>query len=82
MSSQLSPAGTNTPVASPQTLGASIRAARKMHDLTQAQLAGLAGVGVRFLSELERGKPSTEIGKILDVLAVLGLRLCLTDQTQ
>lgn len=53
-----------------------------MHDLTQAQLAGLAGVGVRFLSELERGKPSTEIGKILDALAVLGLRLCLTDQTQ
>ena len=33
---------------------------------------------MRFISELERGKPSVELGKVLDVLAVLGLRLHLT----
>ena len=71
--------GINVSITRPQALGAGIRAGRKTHQLTQAQLAGLAGVGVRFVSELERGKPGTEIGKMLDVLAVLGLRLWLTD---
>ena len=52
-----------------------IRNARKSHGLTQAELAGLAGTGVRFVSELERGKPGVELGKLLDVLAVLGLRM-------
>jgi y4mF family transcriptional regulator len=60
-------------------LGAAIRNARKTHGLTQSQLAGLAGTGVRFVSELERGKPGAEVGKVLDVLAVLGLRLLLIE---
>ena len=59
------------------TLGAAVRQVRKAHGLTQAELAGLAGTGPRFISELERGKASTELGKVLDVLAVLGLRLLL-----
>ena len=58
-------------------LGMAVRAARKAHGLTQAELAGLAATGPRFVSELERGKPSAEMGKVLDVLAVLGLRLVL-----
>ena len=57
--------------------GMAVRAARKAHGLTQAELAGLAATGPRFVSELERGKPSAEMGKVLDVLAVLGLRLVL-----
>ncbi len=59
----------------PASLGAVIRERRRYHRLTQSELAGLAGTGVRFVSELERGKPGAEIGKIMDVLAVLGLRL-------
>ncbi|KAF1695309.1 transcriptional regulator [Pseudoxanthomonas koreensis] len=59
------------------TLGMAVRQARKAHGLTQAGLAGLAGTGPRFISELERGKASAELGKVLDVLAVLGLRLLL-----
>jgi transcriptional regulator with XRE-family HTH domain len=43
--------------------------------LTQTQLAGLAGTGLRFISELERGKPSVAMDKTLAVLAVLGLRV-------
>ena len=58
-------------------LGLAVRQARKANVLTQADLAGLAGTGPRFISELERGKPNVELGKVLDVLAVLGLRLVL-----
>lgn len=57
------------------TIGAAARRARKAHGLTQSQLAGLAGTGLRFVSELERGKPSVALDKVLAVLAVLGLRL-------
>ena len=67
--------GINLSIADVAALGAAIRNARKAHGLTQSQLAGLAGTGLRFISELERGKPGAELGKVLDVLAVLGLRL-------
>lgn len=56
------------------SIGAAVRQARRAHGLTQTQLAGLAGTGLRFISELERGKPSVALDKTLAVLAVLGLR--------
>ncbi len=56
-------------------LGSEIRRARKAQGLTQSTLAGLAGTGLRFISELERGKPSVALDKTLSVLAVLGLRI-------
>ena len=56
-------------------LGVCVRQVRRAHDLTQAQLAGLAGTGVRFVSELERGKPNIALDKTLQVLTALGLRL-------
>lgn len=59
-------------------IGAAVRQARKTHGLTQSQLAGLAGTGLRFVSELERGKPNVALDKTLAVLAVLGLRLQIT----
>lgn len=73
----LSRTGSPTPLADADALGLAIRHARKAHGLTQAELAGLAGTGPRFVSELERGKASAELGKVMDVLAVLGLRLLL-----
>jgi y4mF family transcriptional regulator len=71
----LSRTESKTPIADAGALGAIVRDARKRHGMPQAELAGLAGTGVRFISELERGKPGAELGKVLDVLAVLGLRL-------
>lgn len=56
-------------------IASAVRAARRRHGLTQAQLAGLSGTGLRFISELERGKPSISLHKLLPVLAVLGLQL-------
>jgi HTH-type transcriptional regulator / antitoxin HipB len=58
-------------------LGRGLRASRKKSGLTQRDLASLAGVGTRFLSELENGKPTLEIGRVLRVIEMLGLELLL-----
>ena len=54
-------------------LGVVIRAERRRQGMTQAELAGLADVGITFLSQLENGKDSAEIGKTLRVLTMLGI---------
>ncbi|MXW16435.1 MAG: helix-turn-helix transcriptional regulator [Gemmatimonadetes bacterium] len=58
-----------------EELGRTIRAARREQGLRQDQLAGAAGVGVRFLSELERGKETARVGKALAVLDALGCKV-------
>ena len=58
-----------------EELGRIIRAARREQGLRQDQLAGAAGVGVRFLSELERGKETARVGKALAVLEALGCKV-------
>lgn len=54
-------------------MGLLIRTERKAQRLTQEQLAGLTGVGVRFVRELEAGKESCQVGRALQVAASLGL---------
>ena len=61
-----------TSIHSPQQLGDAIRAARKQLSLTQPQLALAAGVGVRFVVELEAGKPSVQLALALRVIQALG----------
>lgn len=61
------------PVSDTKCLGLLIRAERKAQGLTQEQLAGLTGVGVRFVRELEAGKATCQIGRALQVAASLGL---------
>ena len=56
----------------PSDIGEIVRATRKDAGLRQHELAGAAGVGLRFIVELEAGKPTAQIGKVLQVLAVLG----------
>ena len=56
-------------------IGALIRAKRKEQHVSQAVLAGLASVGTRFVSDLENGKGTIQIQKLLDVLNALGLGL-------
>jgi y4mF family transcriptional regulator len=53
-------------------LGAEIRRLRKEAGLRQDELAGVSGVGVRFLVELEHGKDTAQIGKVFKVLRALG----------
>jgi len=56
-------------------LGRLIQQRRKQDGLTQAQFAALCNVGTRLISELENGKQTIEFGKILQVLAGLGIEL-------
>ncbi len=59
-------------------LGKAIRNQRKADGLTLAETAGLTNVGIRFLSELENGKPTVRLDKVLRVVNALGLQLHLT----
>ena len=59
----------------PAEIGRIVRAARRAQGLRQDQLAGAAGVGVRFLSELERGKTTVRLEKVIAVLDALGCTL-------
>jgi HTH-type transcriptional regulator / antitoxin HipB len=68
-----SPQPTPKRVADVLDLGEIVREKRRLLEMTQADLAGIAGVGARFLSEVERGKETAEVGRILHVLARLGL---------
>lgn len=62
-------------VSTPAEIGALIRDERIRQRLTQTDLAGLAGVGITFISQLENGKGSAELGKVLGVLTILGIDL-------
>lgn len=57
---------------SPRQLGQALRTARKQLGLTQPQLALAAGVGVRFIVDLEAGKPTLRLETLLRVIEALG----------
>lgn len=54
-------------------LGASIRSSRSARHLSQTDLAERAGVSRKWVSELERGKSTVEVGRVLQVLDALDL---------
>jgi transcriptional regulator with XRE-family HTH domain len=56
-------------------LGRLVRQRRKEAGFTLKDAAGMTGVGVRFLSELERGKPTLQIDRALAALPLFGLEL-------
>lgn len=58
-------------------IGQLIHAERKRQGVSQLQLAGLAGTGIRFISDLENGKGTIQIQKLLKVVQALGLGLFL-----
>lgn len=60
---------------STEDIGKAIRTKRKSDGLTQVDAAALCGVGARFLGELERGKESAQIGKVIRIVQRLGLEL-------
>ncbi len=62
-------------IQSVEDLGRLIRSLRKQKRLTIETVSGLGNLSPRFLSELERGKETAEIGKALKVLRTLGLEV-------
>jgi HTH-type transcriptional regulator / antitoxin HipB len=61
-----------------QDIGRLVRETRKGLGVTQKELALTSGTGLRFILELEKGKATAEIGKVLTVLQTLGIQLILT----
>ncbi len=49
-----------------------IKQKRKQLNITQAELASKAGVGLRFVRELEQGKPTVRLDKVNEVLSLFG----------
>ena len=62
-------------IKAPNDVGNAVRKKRKEDGLTLADASALCGVGYRFLSDLENGKPTVQLGKTLKVIAGLGLEL-------
>lgn len=65
-------------IQSPENIGCYIRKVRKELNVTQKDLALTAGTGLRFIIDLENGKPTCQIGKTLQVLQVLGVQINLS----
>jgi len=65
----------------PEEFGSAVRESRKRQGLTQPSLAMVAGTGLRFIVDLESGKPTCQLGKALQVASALGLQASLADTT-
>lgn len=61
----------------PAEIGKIVRATRKHMQVTQADLALTSGTGLRFIIDLEKGKSTCQLGKVLTVLHTLGIEVSL-----
>lgn len=57
------------------SLSAYVKQMRKRYDLTQVDLSEKAGVGLRFVRELEQGKQTLKMDKVNQVLILFGAEL-------
>jgi HTH-type transcriptional regulator/antitoxin HipB len=71
-----------TTIRTAEQIGTAVRVARKQQGLRQPDLAAACGTSTRFIVEIERGKPTAQIGKVLHVLTMLGLQLNLDQATR
>lgn len=80
--SEISVKGSHLPSPDLDEIGRIVREARRRHGMTQVELAGLSGTSQRFISQLESGVRNVTLSKVLDVLAVLGLRMQVIEARQ
>jgi transcriptional regulator with XRE-family HTH domain len=62
-------------IQSPHQLGLLVRATRKIQRLRMDDVAGSTGVGHVFVREVERGKPTVQLGRVMRLLGELGIEL-------
>lgn len=62
----------------PAHIGDIVRSSRKKLNVTQKNLAMTSGTGLRFIIDLEKGKPTCQIGKALTVLNTVGVQMTFT----
>jgi y4mF family transcriptional regulator len=67
-------------VISAENFGIAIRNKRKALGYTQSQLAAWCGCSLMYISNLERGKETAELGKAITVLNTLGLDLLVRER--
>lgn len=67
--------GTTMRIKNSEEFGATVRAFRKARGITQQQLADICGCSIMFISNLERGKQTAELGLALHVLSTLSVNL-------
>ena len=67
------------PIGKETRIGSFVRERRRASRLTQPEFAALAGVGLRFIVELERGKPTLRMDTVNAVLRVFGKKLGIVD---
>jgi y4mF family transcriptional regulator len=65
---------------STEELGAVLKDRRKKQKMTQSDLSALAGTGVRYIVDLENGKPTARIGPALKLIEWLGLEVTLREK--
>lgn len=56
-------------------IGQVIKQIRKSQGLTQSDLAASAGVGIRFIVDIENGKETAQIGKVIKLCNMLGIKI-------
>lgn len=61
----------------PGKIGEFVKTARTQLGVTQRALALTSGTGLRFIIELEKGKPTCQLGKVLAVMNTLGINMAL-----
>lgn len=59
----------------PEQIGTLVKQTRKAMGVTQKDLALTSGTGLRFIIELEKGKPTCQLGKVLTVMQTLGMKI-------
>ena len=64
-------------ISSMSQLGDLIRQTRKAQKLTQIQLAQVSGVGANFIRDVEHGKATCQVGKVIQLAHMLGLKIML-----
>ncbi|WP_041274322.1 helix-turn-helix domain-containing protein [Desulforapulum autotrophicum] len=59
-------------------MGKAIKDIRKKKNMTQGDLADITGTSVKFISDVERGKETTQMDKVFDLVRALGIQIYLT----
>jgi len=63
-------------------LGQLLRDNRVEQHFTLERVSGMTNIGMRFLSELERGKETAQLGKVLQIIHQLGLEVIIQPRGQ
>lgn len=67
-------------IRSTEDLGAVLKVRRKKQKMTQSDLAALAGTGVRYIVDLEKGKQTAQIAPALKLIEWLGLEVTIREK--